>query len=41
MHLKIKTDSKDALFLLSHNSNKSQEQAENTKDLFLSGSLGG
>lgn len=43
MHLKIKTESKDALFFLTHNSNsnKSQEQAENTKDLFLSGSLGG
>lgn len=41
MHLKIKTESKDALFFLPHNSNKSQEQAEKTKDLFLSGSLGG
>lgn len=39
MHLKIKTESKNALFFLSHNRNKSYEQAENTKD--LSGSLGG
>lgn len=42
MHLKIKTESKDALFFLSHNSNKSQEQTEKKKkDIFLSGSLGG
>jgi len=39
MHLKIKTESKDALFFLFRN--KHQEQAENTKDLFLCGSLGG
>lgn len=39
MHLKIKTESKNALFFPSHNRNKSYEQAENKKD--LSGSLGG